>query len=138
MTHVHTPRSILAPLLLVYGAASLIHFIHNAQFLADYPGLPASWTRFGVYAAWVGMTAIGVCGWLIFKRGYRVAGLLLTSVYAACGLDSLGHYVLAPLPAHTLAMNTTILLEVSAATLVLVEVIRLGVMTVKYRKAGAG
>ena len=32
-------------LLLIYAAASLAHFIHNAEFLTDYPGMPASWTR---------------------------------------------------------------------------------------------
>ena len=30
---------LLPVLLLAYGAASLAHFIHNAEFLPDYPGL---------------------------------------------------------------------------------------------------
>ena len=30
-------RSLLI-LLLVYGAASLVHFGHNAEFIRDYPG----------------------------------------------------------------------------------------------------
>jgi hypothetical protein len=55
---------------------------------------------------------------------YGAASLLLLTVYAALGMDSLGHYVLAPLSAHSLAMNATILLEVTAAALVLVEVAR--------------
>jgi hypothetical protein len=44
-------------------------------------------------------------------------------VYAIFGLDSLGHYVVAPMSKHTLAMNTTILSEVAAAALVLLAVL---------------
>jgi len=114
----------LLVLLLVYAAASLVHFIHNAEFLRDYPGLPATWTREGVYAVWVAITLIGVVGWLLATRGYRVAGLLLVALYALCGLDSLGHYLLAPMSAHTAGMNATILAEVTAAALVLAEALR--------------
>ena len=110
--------------LLVYGAASLIHFVHNAEFLADYPNLPASWTRSGVYFAWIGLTGLGAGGWVLVSRGYQLAGLLLLAVYAALGLDSLGHYVVAPLSNHTVVMNSTILLEVAAAALVFMEVLR--------------
>ena len=114
----------LTIVLLAYGLASLIHFVHNAEFLADYPSLPASWTRVGVYFAWVGMTVVGTGGWLLVSRGYQLAGLLLLAVYAALGLDSLGHYVVAPPSSHTLAMNATILLEVGTAALVFVTVSR--------------
>ena len=96
----------------------------NAEFLADYPEMPASWTRAGVYFAWIGLTIIGVAGWVLVTRGYQLAGLLLLAVYAVLGLDSLGHYVLAPLSDHTVTMNSTILLEVVAAALVLIEVVK--------------
>jgi hypothetical protein len=49
-----------------------------------------------VYLAWAGMTLVGVAGWLLLRRGLRIAGLVLLAVYAALGLDSLGHYVIAP------------------------------------------
>lgn len=111
-------------LLGVYAAASLIHFVHNAEFLSDYPGLPASWSRGGVYVAWVAMTAVGGIGALLVYRGRELMGLVALAVYAALGLDSLGHYVVAPVSAHTMMMNTTILLEVGAAGLVLLEVAR--------------
>lgn len=111
-------------LLLIYGAASYVHFVHNAEFLSDYPNLPASWTRVGVYFAWIGMTILGVAGWIIVVLGYQLVGLSLLAVYAVLGLDSLGHYVLAPLSNHTVAMNSTILIEVSAAVLVLIEIVR--------------
>jgi hypothetical protein len=114
----------LLGLLVVYCVASLVHFVHNAEFLADYPGMPATWTREGVYAVWMAMTLTGGVGWLLATRGYRVAGLLLVAIYALCGLDSLGHYLLAPMSAHTAGMNSTILIEVIAAALVLAEVLR--------------
>jgi hypothetical protein len=115
---------ILAGLLLAYGLASLVHFTHNAEYLAEYPNLPQAWTRAGVYLAWLGMTAVGIAGWLLLSRGRVLAGLCALVVYAALGIDSLGHYVLAPPGAHTSAMNSTILAEVCAAALVLVEVAR--------------
>ena len=111
-------------LLLIYGVASLIHFVHNAEFLGDYPNLPASWSSAGVYLAWVALTVVGVGGWFLMVRGFPRLGLLLLAVYAVLGLDSLGHYVVAPLSDHTLVMNSTILFEVTTAALVLIEVIR--------------
>jgi hypothetical protein len=112
-------------LLLAYCAASLLHFVHNAELLADYPGLPSTWTRAGVYGAWLGMTAVGILGAALVGRGYLVAGLIFVAAYAVLGLDSLGHYVLAPMSAHTAGMSATILLEVTAAALVLAESLRL-------------
>jgi hypothetical protein len=114
---------VLLALLLVYGGASLIHFVHNAEFIAEYPNLPSSWSRADVYLAWITLTLVGIVGWLVTSRGYLI-GLVFLAAYAALGLDSLGHYILAPLSAHTFAMNATILFEVTAAGLVLVEVVR--------------
>ena len=111
-------------LLLLYAAASLLHFIHNAEFLSAYPGLPASWSRWTIYFAWVAMTSIGVLGWILLQRRYEWPGLLLLAGYAALGMDSLGHYVVGSFTQHTLMMNAGILTEVIAATLVMFEVLR--------------
>jgi len=124
MTIRKSSQKILLVLLLIYAVASLIHFIHNAEFISDYPNLPDSWTTTGVYSVWLGMTIVGVVGWVFVSRGLQFIGLSLLVVYALLGLDSLGHYVLAPISEHTVAMNSTILLEVVAASLVLIEVIR--------------
>ena len=115
----------LLVLLVMYGAASLIHFIHNAELVRDYPGLPLSWSRGGVYLVWLGMTGVGVCGWRLLAHGYELAGLLVLAGYALLGLDSLGHYVVAPISAHTPMMNVTILTEVTTATCVLLQVVKL-------------
>lgn len=108
----------------VYAIASLMHFAHNAEFLSAYPNLPSSWSRAGVYLAWIGIMTVGVAGWVLAGRGFRVAGLLLTALYAVLGLDSLGHYIVAPPSAHTLTMNATILLEVVAAGVLLIVTIQ--------------
>jgi hypothetical protein len=128
----------LTMLLALYAIASLVHFIHNAEMLADYPNLPASWTRAGVYFAWLGMTTIGAIGLLLATRGFVVLGLLTIAVYATCGLDSLGHYILAPFSAHTVMMNGTIVAEVGTAALVLVYAMWMIAMHLYHRTSGAG
>ena len=114
---------ILLTLLIIYGAASLVHFVHNAEFLRDYPSLP-DWSRTDIYVAWLTMTIIGLAGWFLLRRGFPIIGFIALGAYAVLGLDSLGHYVVAPMSAHTFGMNATILLEVTCAGLVLVEVMR--------------
>lgn len=49
-------------LLLVYAPASLFHYAHNAEFLAEYPNMPAWLSHTKVYAAWLGVTALGAIG----------------------------------------------------------------------------
>ena len=107
--------SYLFVLLGVYCAASLIHFAHNAEFLSAYPNLPAWLTRPEVYLSWLAVTAIGAAGLCFLWLGLRVLGLLLISSYAALGFAGLDHYWVAPMSAHTLAMNATIWFEVLAA-----------------------
>jgi hypothetical protein len=114
----------LLALLLAYGVASLVHFVHNAEFIAEYPNLPESWSAAHVYLAWTAMTAFGLAGGFLLWRGFKLAGLVLLAVYGVLGLDSLAHYVVAPLSAHTAAMNATIFAEVTAAGCVLIEVAR--------------
>jgi hypothetical protein len=101
-------------------AASLLHHVHNAEFLHEYPNLPASLTRGGVYAAWLAEALVGAAGCLLFKFKQRKAGLGLIGLYALIGFSGLAHYTLAPVSAHTLAMNATIWLEVVTASLLLV------------------
>jgi hypothetical protein len=116
-------RAALTGLLLLYGVASLVHFAHNAEFLADYPNLPTWLTRVQVYAVWIGITAIGVIGYVLARARYPRAGLSLLTVYAVLGLDGLAHYGRAPFASHTAMMNFTILFEVGAAIAVLAAIV---------------
>ena len=110
-------------MLLLYLAASLLHFAHNAEYLADYPNLPAWLGRADVYLVWLGLAAVGVVGYALYRGGWRLAGLLLLGAYAAAGFDGLLHYTRAPFAAHTPAMNFTIWFEVVAAALLLLGVL---------------
>ena len=109
----------LLAVLAIYCAASLIHFVHNAQFISEYPNLPASLTSSKVYVSWLAVTLVGAAGVALAMSGRRVPGLVLISGYAALGFAGLDHYSRAPVSAHTLAMNATIAFEVVAAAVVL-------------------
>ncbi len=106
-------------LLIIYFATSLLHFADNAEFLADYPNLPAWLSRSSVYLAWYAVTAVGAAGTVFAGFGFRRAGLITIAGYAALGFGGLDHYWVAPLSAHSLGMNATIWLEVAAASALL-------------------
>lgn len=69
-------QKLLLTVWLLYLVGSLIHFIHNAEFLNDYPNLPNSWARNDVYLAWMGMTLLGTAGLIVTIRGARLIGLI--------------------------------------------------------------
>jgi hypothetical protein len=117
-------RQVLVLALIALAAATLLHHVHNAEFLADYPNMPASLTRGHVYLAWLGATAVGVAGYALLRCGWRRLGTTLLIAYACYGLDGLVHYLLAPLSAHTVAMNLSIAAEAAAATALLIVLIR--------------
>jgi hypothetical protein len=103
----------------VYFVTSLGHFSHNAEFICEYPNLPAWLTRAKVYAAWAAITSVGVAGVFFLRMRFIAIGLLFVAVYAALGFDGLGHYAIAPMVLHTFAANLTIISEVTAAALLL-------------------
>jgi hypothetical protein len=111
--------------LLVYAAATLLHFVHNAQYLAQYPNLPASWSAPDVYLAWCCITALGVVGYAAYLREHRSLGLALLGLYATLGFAGLLHYTRASIAHHSALMNVTIWIEAAAATLLLINVVAL-------------
>jgi len=127
--------SYLLVLLGIYCAASLVHFAHNAEFLSAYPNLPAWLTRAGVYFSWLLVTAVGLAGILCLKFGLRSLGFLLVAGYAALGFAGLDHYAVAPISAHTLAMNITIWFEVLAAAALFAVTLVLLVRSLRVRPA---
>ena len=115
-------RQMMPWLLALYAGASLLHFTHNAEYLADYPNLPASWSRADVYFAWCCVTAVGFLGYVLYRGQYRRVGLTLLAIYGGLGFDSLLHYTRAPITHHSAAMNFTIWAEVATAALFLINV----------------
>jgi hypothetical protein len=116
---------LLLALTALYFATSLGHFSHNAEFICEYPNLPASITRASVYACWLAITSVGMAGLVLLRRRQVTAGLGLMALYAALGFDGLGHYALAPIELHPFMANLTILSEVAAAALLLALVMYL-------------
>jgi len=110
--------------MLIYTAASLLHFVHNATYLHDYPNMPAWLTPLGVYAVWFAIVAVGVLGYWIYRGVQRMMGLVLIAIYAVLGFGGLDHYVVAPLSAHTFAMHLTIALEGITAALLLIATLQ--------------
>jgi hypothetical protein len=112
-------------LMLVYTAASLLHFVHNATYLHEYPNMPPSLTALGVYGAWCAVASVGLLGYWVYRRVNRNAGLALVALYAVLGFAGLDHYFVAPVAAHSFAMHLTICIEVaSAATLLTMVIMR--------------
>ena len=141
--HVESQRTALPKLFLALTAAyfftSLGHFSHNAEFICEYPNLPAWLTRAQVYAVWAAITSVGVLGFFLIRKQYLAVGLLLVAIYAALGFDGLGHYAVAPLELHTLAANVTILSEVAAAAVLLpVTLYLLAAQLLKRRRLDIG
>ncbi len=101
-------------LLLVFFVANLTHFVHNAEYIAYYPGLPSWLSRENVYLAWVAGASVGLAGLLVYRTKWKVLGLVLVAAYGALGVDGLAHYTLALCSDHTLATNLTIWFEVLA------------------------
>jgi hypothetical protein len=128
-------RAWIGGVLLLYVAASLLHFVHNAEYLADYPNLPAWLGRSDVYLVWLGSAAVGLGGYGFYRSGWRLVGLLLIGLYAVSGFDGLLHYTRAPLSAHTAPMNFTIWFEVVAAALLLCSVLVLALSPAPMRVA---
>ena len=112
----------------LYAAATLLHFAHNAEYLAQYPNLPTSWSRAEVYVAWCCVTALGLVGYGLYSLGHRRIGLTILGLYAALGFGGLLHYTRAPMAHHSATMNVTIWAEAAAGTLLLANVVLLGVI----------
>jgi len=110
-------------LLALYGLTSLVHFMHNAEYLSVYPNLPAWLSRSQIYGVWCGITMLGLAGYTLYRRGRALSGLSLLVVYTLLGFDGLVHYQRAPFAAHSAAMNLTIWSEVAAAALAFVAVV---------------
>jgi hypothetical protein len=113
----------------LYAAATLLHFAHNAQYLAQYPNLPTSWSRAEVYAAWCCVMALGLVGYGLYALGHQNLGLTVLGFYAALGFGGLLHYTRAPMAHHSAMMNFTIWAEAAAGALLLANVALLGVIT---------
>ena len=107
-TAIPIPLQVLAAAFLL---ASVAHFIHNAEYIAYYPGMPGWLTREKVYLFWLAFASPGVVAVICARLRRPRLALAFLAVYGALGLDALGHYALALCSEHTLAANITIWAE---------------------------
>jgi len=127
---------LLLALLILHMAASLWHHIHNGHYLDEYPalprGVPPGMAATGAYVAWIFTTAVGLAGYYWVCNGKQLLGFGAMGLYAAYGLLAFSHYMLAPMSAHTLVQNATILSEGLTALLLLGTVL---VLLVRMKEA---
>lgn len=85
----------LLMLMTVYGAASLLHFVHNAVYIQSYPNL-ANWiTPLDVYVSWCGIAAIGALDYWLYRKVSQAYGLIAIAICALLGFGGLDHHVMA-------------------------------------------
>jgi hypothetical protein len=63
----------LLTFMLIYGAASLAHFTHNAVYLEFYPNMPTWLTPLGVLTSWLVIAGNGAVGYWLFRRKSTVS-----------------------------------------------------------------
>src|SRR3954466_13966062 len=115
--------SLLNSALVACVVATLVHHVHNAQFLDEYPNLPAWLSPVPVYLAWLAASAVAFAGYWALRTGRRIVGSVALLAYAAYCVDGLLHYTRAPLAAHTAAMNATIFLEAATGAALVIAVL---------------
>ena len=75
-------------------ASSVVHYTDNYLAFDEYPngGPGPEVTADAIWIAWVVLTAFGVAGYLVYRRGSVRGGPALLAVYSISGLIGLAHY----------------------------------------------
>ena len=114
---------LLLSLLIIHMSASLWHHIHNGNYPDEYPNIPTGFPPAAAIGIWGITTAVGLAGYYWVCTGRRLLGFGAMGIYAAYGLLAFFHYSLAPMSAHSLVANATILGEGITAVLLLGTVV---------------
>lgn len=105
---------ILRWLLIANVAASILHYVDNVLFFAQYPE-PWWIDTHRVDAFWFAMTPLAWLGYRLMRRERTRAGAITLYLYAAAGALVLGHYKYAPWCGIATRIHVFILLEAAAA-----------------------
>ncbi|EKE72998.1 hypothetical protein [Gallaecimonas xiamenensis] len=97
-------------LVLATFLSSILHYLDNMLFFADYPE-PVWINTHMIDLFWVLMTPLAPLGYLWVKWGRYRAGTLLLAVYGLCNMLTLGHYRFAPFTSISTKIHLFILLE---------------------------
>lgn len=74
---------------------SIAHYTDNYVHFDDFPPAPdgAPVSAAGVLGTWFGLTAAGIAGYLLFRRGPSGLALGLLALYSTSGLVGIAHYL---------------------------------------------
>ena len=104
------PTHILKWLLAFSVTATLIHFTDNYLNFAHYPQ-PDWISQFGIIRSWFLWTVVGLLGYWLYKNQRFWLAQLCLSIYAFCGLSSLGHYIYGSMTEFSPKMHLLILTD---------------------------
>lgn len=113
---------VLAWLVAVNIAASILHYVDNIAFFPDYP--EPSWLAPGmVDAFWFLMTPVALGGLWLAYRGRRGLSSVVLLLYAGMSLLVLGHYRFAPFHEIGWRIHAFIGIEAAAAVVLVLWLI---------------
>lgn len=83
----------LLRILLALGIASTaVHYTDNAVSIEQYPQ-PTWITVPVIFGVWIGLTAAGIAGYVLYRRGKTWPALALLVLYSYTGLSTPLHYL---------------------------------------------
>lgn len=84
--------ALLRTLLILGIASTTVHYTDNAVSIEQYP--QPSWISEPViFAVWIGLTATGIAGYVLYRQGRTRPALALLVVYSYTGLSTPLHYL---------------------------------------------
>lgn len=99
-----------------------VHYTDNYLDFDSYPQ-PGSLRPWQVWAAWLLLTAVGVAGYRLYKRGQVLPAYVCLVVYSYTGLSSLGHYLYGALGEFSAKQHAFILVDGLAGASVIAFVV---------------
>ena len=86
---------ILSVIFALAVVVSVIHYTDNYVNFHDYPEAPKAVPSSAdlVLVAWFAFTAVGLAGYLLFRRSLSNIALILLAAYSGSGLVGIGHYL---------------------------------------------
>jgi hypothetical protein len=88
-------RRILTVILALAVVVSIVHYTDNYVNYSDYPEPRSAPNPSAplVLVAWFAFTALGLAGYVLFRRGPSTLALVLLAAYSGSGLIGIGHYL---------------------------------------------
>ncbi|EKO3516029.1 hypothetical protein LA983_000436 [Vibrio fluvialis] len=97
-------------LLIATFFSSILHYVDNIVFFADYPE-PVWINPRQIDLFWIAMTPLAPIGYQQIKQGRWLIGAGLLVMYGVCNMLTLGHYNYAPFTTIAFKIHAFILIE---------------------------